>query len=75
MNAPAPGLSPAERFARDMAVLRRGGLSWNGRRAVPFPVAPYRPRTGDVVLRLLAMPESIGLAATNLSGYSHCGVV
>lgn len=75
MSAPWPGASPAERFARDMAVLRRGGLAWDGRRAVPFPVAPYRPRTGDVVLRLLAMPESIGLAATNLSGYSHCGVV
>ncbi|WP_300160929.1 hypothetical protein [Solidesulfovibrio sp.] len=75
MTATGPGLSPGERFDRDMAVLRRGGLPWNGRRAAPLPVAPYRPRTGDVVLRLLAMPESIGLAATNLSGYSHCGVV
>ena len=75
MSRAGASLPPPERFARDMAVLRRGGLPWDGRCAVPPPVAPYRPRTGDVVLRLLAMPESIGLAATNLSGYSHCGVV
>lgn len=28
-----------------------------------------------MILRLLALPESIGLASSNLSGYSHCGVV
>jgi hypothetical protein len=75
MNAAAPGLSPAERFARDMAVLRQGGLCCAGRVPVRLAQPPSLPRTGDVALRLLALPESLGLASANLSGYSHCGVL
>lgn len=66
--------APQERFARDMAWLRGGGLF--GPRAKRRAAAePFRPQTGDVLLRLLAIPESIGLASSNLSGYSHCGVI
>ncbi|WP_029456949.1 hypothetical protein [Solidesulfovibrio alcoholivorans] len=75
MSASAPGLSPAARFAHDMAVLRQGGLSCAGKAPARPSPTPYRPRTGDVVLRLLALPESLGLASANLSGYSHCGVL
>lgn len=57
-----------------MTVLRQGGLFG------AFPTrcasgASYSPRAGDIVLRLLAAPGSLGLASLSLSGYSHCGVV
>ena len=63
--------SRATRLGREMEVLRHGGLYG---RATAAPDA-YRPRSGDVVVRLLASHESLGLAAVSLSGYSHCGVV
>lgn len=74
MTARLPLADPAERLARDLDVLAGGGLfgARARRRARP---APYRPQTGDILLRLLANPESIGLASCSLSGYSHCGVV
>ncbi len=65
---------PGERFDQGMDVLRAGGLFGAEAQGRPGHNAS-RPRTGDVILRLLALPESIGLASSNLSGYSHCGVI
>jgi|GEM_PF-2947890 len=61
-------------LGRDMGVLRSGGLF--GRGVVRISAcSAYRPRSGDIVVRLLASPGSIGLASASLSGYSHCGVI
>jgi hypothetical protein len=72
----APPATPlfSERFERAMAVFRLGGLFGGPLRPADASLA-FRPRTGDVVLRLLASSDSIGLASASLSGYSHCGVL
>jgi len=68
-----PASEHPDRFEQAMAVLRRDGLFGADPKRSSRP-SPYQPRTGDILLRLLASPDSIGLAALNLSGYSHCGV-
>lgn len=69
-----PACRHTDRFEQAMAVLRRDGLFGDGPKRSSRP-SSYQPRTGDILLRLLASSESIGLASLNLSGYSHCGVV
>jgi hypothetical protein len=65
-------ISALEGFHRDMRACREGGFFEDG--TPPVSAAPAL-RAGDVLLRLLAQPSSIGIASSMLSGYSHCGVI
>ena len=38
-------------------------------------LAGYKPMTGDVILRMCDSAESLGIAISSLSGYSHCGIL
>ncbi|MBI4806642.1 MAG: hypothetical protein HY795_15555 [Desulfovibrio sp.] len=60
-----------EKYTRDLRAYIAGGLFEN----VPSGDAGHEPiRTGDVLLRLPAMEESLAIASVMLSGYSHCGI-